>query len=151
MARAKKKAKVVLPKDVNDPLFLPNRTPSQPPEGASLETKKFPKGKVLFREGDFADNAYIIKTGAVTLSRRDRVGQDQAFLTLRTGEIVGEMSLIVDIHRTATAIIKDDCEAIVINRDSFDYHLDRLNPFILRILRLLVKRLKDTTDAYMDF
>jgi CRP/FNR family cyclic AMP-dependent transcriptional regulator len=124
-----------------------------PPRGesAALETKKFAKGTVLFREGDFADNAYIVKTGSVALSRRNRSGQDQAFLTLRTGEIVGEMALIVDIHRTATAVIKDDCEAIVINRDNFNYHLDRLNPFILRILRLLVKRLKDTTDAYMEF
>lgn len=151
MARAKKKAKIQRPKEVKDPLFVPNRSPAPAPDGAALETKKFPKGKILFREGDFADNAYIIKTGAVSLSRRNRVGQDQPFLTLRTGEIVGEMALIVDIHRTATAVIKDECEAIVINRDNFNYHLDRLNPFILRILRLLVKRLKDTTDAYMDY
>lgn len=150
MARAKKKSKTTRRKDDASDVLRP---PPPPPRGesAALETKKFSKGTVLFREGDFADNAYIVKTGSVSLSRRNRNGQDQPFLTLRTGEIVGEMALIVDIHRTATAVIKDDCEAIVINRTNFNYHLDRLNPFILRILRLLVKRLKDTTDAYMDY
>lgn len=115
-----------------------------------LQTLRFPKGHILFQEGDFADATYIITTGAVTLSRRDRHGHDQAFLTLRNSEIVGEMALIVDIRRTATATIKEDTEAIVIRREDFNFHLEKLNPFVLRILKVLVQRLKDTTDAYME-
>ncbi len=125
-------------------------TPAKNEINGQLKTRKFAKGHVLFREGDFADNAYIITTGAISLSRLDRKGKDQTFLTLRNGEIVGEMSLIIDLRRTATATIKDDTEAIVIRRDDFNYHLEKLNPFVFRILKLLVKRLKDTTDAYME-
>lgn len=126
------------------------KTPDPRPQLGQLGTQKFPKGHVLFKEGDFADNAYIISNGAVTLSRRDRAGRDQTFLTLRNSEIVGEMALIVDIRRTATATVKDDLEAIVIHRSDFNFHLEKLNPFVLRILKVLVQRLKDTTDAYME-
>ncbi|MDX2224705.1 MAG: cyclic nucleotide-binding domain-containing protein [Rhodospirillaceae bacterium] len=119
-----------------------------PPE---LVIERFAKGQVLFHEGDFADRAFVIKSGAVGLSRRTRSGEQSHFLTLRDGEIVGEMALIVDIKRTATATAREDTEAIVIGRREFDFHLEKLNPFVLRILRVLVKRLKDTTDAYMEY
>lgn len=124
--------------------------PPNPAIRGQLQTRKFAKGHVLFREGDFADNAYITTTGAISLSRLDRKGKNQTFLTLRNGEIVGEMSLIIDLRRTATATIKDDTEAIVTRRDDFNDHLEKLNPFVLRILKLLVKRPKDTSDAYME-
>jgi CRP-like cAMP-binding protein len=118
--------------------------------GDQLAVRRFAKGHVLFREGEGADNAYVIATGAVTLSRLDRSGKDMPFLTLRNGEIVGEMAMIVDMRRTATATVKDETEAIVMRRDDFNFHLEKLNPFVLRILRVLVQRLKDTTDAYIE-
>lgn len=120
------------------------------PVTGQLGTQKLAKGTVLFREGDFADKAYIITTGAITLSRLDRAGKDQPFLTLKNGEIVGEMALIVDLRRTATATVKEETQAIVMHRNDFNFHLEKLNPFVLRILRVLVQRLKDTTDAYME-
>ncbi|MCB2106576.1 MAG: cyclic nucleotide-binding domain-containing protein [Rhodobacteraceae bacterium] len=122
--------------------------PVSPPP--ALNVKSFAKGHVLFKEGDYADSAYVIVSGAVALSRRDGSGDISTFITLRDGEIFGEMALIVDIRRTATATAHEQTSVIVIGRTEFDYHLAQLNPFVLQILKGLVKRLKDTTDAYME-
>jgi CRP-like cAMP-binding protein len=116
-----------------------------------LKRRSFRAGEVLFREDDPAECAYVIVSGAVSLSRLSRGGEDRPFLTLRAEEIVGEMGLIVDLKRSATATAREDTETVVIGRDEFLSHIARLNPFIHRVLTVLVTRLKTTTDAYMEF
>ncbi|MDX2143723.1 MAG: cyclic nucleotide-binding domain-containing protein [Rhodospirillaceae bacterium] len=120
-------------------------------KAGQLRRKKFKAGVVLFHEEDAADCTYVVVSGAVSLSRLSRGGEDRPFLTLRANEIVGEMALIADGKRSATATAREDTETVVIDRAEFLSHLSRLNPFVHRVLTALVTRLKTTTDAYMEF
>lgn len=79
----------------------------------SAERVRLAKGEVLFREGDRADSAYVVAAGAVTLSRNGaekRVGR---------GALIGELALIDDIRRPATATATEPTELLKIARGLF--------------------------------
>lgn len=111
----------------------------------TIKTQKFGAGHVLFRQGDIADNCYLVRSGELSLSRADSGGTDKTFSKVEKGEVVGEMSMIGDTPRTATATVSKDIEVGVISKSEFETQLDHLNPFMKRLIRLIVRRLRDTT------
>ncbi|MCP4385946.1 MAG: cyclic nucleotide-binding domain-containing protein, partial [Hyphomicrobiales bacterium] len=62
----------------------------------------YPGGAVIMAEGDFGDAMYVIVDGAVSVSFRDRHGGERRVTDLKAGDIVGEMSLLTGMRRTAT-------------------------------------------------
>lgn len=112
---------------------------------SSIKTQTYLAGHVLFRQGDVADDCYLVREGEISLSRTSNAGEDRSFSKVRKGEIIGEMSMIGDTPRTATATVVKDVELAVISRKEFEAQLDRLNPFMRRLIRLIVQRLRNTT------
>ena len=53
--------------------------------------------------------------------------------------------MIGDTPRTATATVSKEMEAAEISKEEFEAQLERLNPFMRRLMRLIVQRLRDTT------
>ena len=99
--------------------------------------RAIPAGETVFREGEAGHEMFIVRSGAVEMRRGDRV-----LATMREGQYFGEMSMLIDSPRTATAVVVGDAELISIRRESFDAIL-RDNPAIGRsILRELAERLK---------
>ncbi len=96
-----------------------------------------PAGETVFHEGDAGHEMFIVRSGAVEMRRGDR-----PLATMRAGEYFGEMSMLIDSARSATAVVLEDAELVAIRRESFDTIL-RENPAIGRsILRELATRLK---------
>lgn len=112
-----------------------------------MKTQTYQVGHVLFRQGDIAQNCFLIKSGEIRLSRAEAGGTPMNFATIKKGEILGEMSMIGDTPRTATATISKDAELAEINREDFEAQLEHLNPFMRRLIRLIVQRLRDTTSS----
>ena len=98
---------------------------------------------VLFREGDRGGEMFYVLSGAVELSRGSEV-----IRRMEAGEYLGEMSMLIDAPRTATATIRmPGTRLIVISQDNFETIL-RENPVIVRsILVEMANRLKRTTEA----
>lgn len=113
---------------------------------AAMKTKQYKTGHILFRQGDIAQNCFLVKSGEITLSRADSGGEETPFATIKKGEILGEMSMIGDTPRTATASVAKDAELAEIDRADFEAQLEHLNPFMRRLIRLIVQRLRDTTS-----
>ena len=112
----------------------------------TAKTESFLPGYVLFRQGDIADSCFIVKSGEVELCRMDKRGKEIKFAKVKKGEILGEMSMILDTPRTATATACEKTEVAEISKDEFEVQLGRLNPFMSRLIRLIVRRLRDTTS-----
>ncbi|MEE9260561.1 MAG: cyclic nucleotide-binding domain-containing protein [Candidatus Scalindua sediminis] len=107
--------------------------------------KEFPKGTVVFTEGDPGNEMYLICSGEVKLTRKIPKGE-VVLATLGFGEFFGEMSVITNKPRTITAETISDCRLNVISKDILET-LVSSNPLVaLSILKKLVLRLENAYD-----
>jgi Fe-S-cluster-containing hydrogenase component 2/thioredoxin reductase/CRP-like cAMP-binding protein len=74
--------------------------------------------EVLFKEGDLGDSLFVLRSGGVTLSRK-QVRDDMLVSQVRSGQLVGEMALMGDPVRRETATATVASEAVEIKRKEF--------------------------------
>jgi CRP/FNR family transcriptional regulator, cyclic AMP receptor protein len=65
--------------------------------------RRWERGEVVFREGDEGDTCYLIKSGAVLLTRQHQDGRVVAISECRSGAMFGELALFRGETRSATA------------------------------------------------
>ncbi len=112
-------------------------------------TQRFPKGTVLFNEGDEGEEMYIVRSGRVAIKKRVAHGEITVAV-LEKGDFFGEMALLERIPRTAGAEMVDDGELIVIGSDIFG-DMVKSNPEIaVRMLRKYSLRLRETTKQFEE-
>jgi CRP-like cAMP-binding protein len=103
--------------------------------------KNFPKGTVLFREGDLGRDMFIIQKGKVQV--RKRVGTTEKVLAeLSDGEFFGEMALLMGMDRSATVEVIEDCKILVVGPDTFESLLKSNIEIALKMLKKMASRLR---------
>jgi CRP-like cAMP-binding protein len=118
-------------------------------EPIDFETRRFPKDTVIFNRGDHSDYAYIVQTGRVDI--KVVVGaKEEVIESLGRSDIFGEMALIDRMPRSASAIAREDTVCLVVPPRKFQECLDEADPFIYSLLRLLTRRLRNTTSLLAD-
>lgn len=112
-----------------------------------MEKKTYSEGDVIFSEGDESSEAYRLLSGNVEISITTQGGA-RSLARLSVGEFFGEMSLIDDKPRSATATALTACEVEVITEANFSARVlgepENLNLY----LRTLFDRLR-STDALL--
>lgn len=88
-------------------------TPAAPPPIGRLS--RITAGSVVFREGDMGDCAYIVRDGVVDIQRETGTGP-QYLASINTGEVFGEIALMTNQPRTATALARTDVTLEVVDR-----------------------------------
>ena len=114
-----------------------------------LDRKVFPIGEKIFRDGDSGGRAYIVQSGSVDIVKEIN-GEDVVVGTVGPGGIFGEMALIDDEPRMASAIVSDTCVCIVITRAVFQKKLNKLDPFLSGVLRILVENIRSIQAAKQE-
>ena len=107
--------------------------------------KRFPTGTVLFREGDSGEEMFILQSGKVKISKKIR-GVEKTLATLEKGEFFGEMALLNDKPRSASAETIEDCDMLVIDRKTFETLLRSNVEIAIRFIKRLADRLRETND-----
>jgi len=110
--------------------------------GDSIETRRVRAGGVIFREGERADELFVIKSGYV----RIQVG-NRAMADLAADNIFGEMALIDSEPRCATAMAITDVELVPISEKQFLFLVSQTPYFALKLMRVLAQRLRATNKA----
>jgi EAL domain-containing protein (putative c-di-GMP-specific phosphodiesterase class I) len=105
-------------------------------------TKTFEAGSLIFQEGEPGNCAYIIKEGKVELSILSN-GQHLPVAVLEKGELFGEMALIDDSVRSATAIAEEDAELLIISRNYIEQKIDSSDPTVRLLLQVVMERYRD--------
>ena len=98
-------------------------------------------GRVLTREGELAQEFFVIIEGDAEVTKGDQHLQD-----LSNGDFFGEIALIVDIPRTATVTAKTPLRFFVLSRQSFWSMLDQMPGVERKILRALARRVLTVAD-----
>jgi di/tricarboxylate transporter/CRP-like cAMP-binding protein len=114
---------------------------------AHLEPVSCADQAVIFRQDDPGDAFYLVATGHIGIYRADPVGDgDSRIRTIGPGEPFGEMALLTNRSRTATAKCETDCELLRLERSAF-LNLVREQPSVaLAIAATLSRRLADMLD-----
>lgn len=98
---------------------------------------RIPAGTVLFREGDAGDNMYVILEGEISLTINGQaLGQELE------GGIVGEMALIDESSRSATATTRTECLLAPLDIEAFITLVRKKPEFAIQVMRVLSQRLR---------
>lgn len=101
----------------------------------------FQKGEIIFFEHDLEDDAYMIKQGKVRLIKIiDGVEKYLAIIT--EGDFLGEVSLLTNNPRSATAIAVEETQAYKISKANFNLLVDSNTTIALKILTLTAERIE---------
>lgn len=103
--------------------------------------REFPAGTVLFREGDPGTEMYVIHAGRVELTR-GRGPRETVLAVLPAGEFFGEMAIVTNRPRTATATVIEDSRLLVLDAHTFETMVRGNTEIALRIIQKLAARLE---------
>ena len=101
------------------------------------DAKSFARGKAIFKRGDRGDGMYVIVEGRVEISVGRRVLE-----AIGPGSVFGEMALIDDAPRTASAIAKTTCRVLRIDARRFQSLVQKTPDFALQIMAVMANRLR---------
>ena len=108
-----------------------------------LDAVKFAAGKPVFNAGDPGDSLYVVRSGEVEIFFKNDTGDKIVLETAGPGHFFGEISLLDNGPRTASAHAKEDVEALEVDRGDLDEFL-RLHPeAALDLLTATGKRLRE--------
>ena len=107
----------------------------------TLERVQFAPGAKVFREGEPGSCAYLIEKGRIEISSINH-GQKIVVSELGPGEMFGEMALIDNQKRSATATVLEHAEMIALDRAQFESKIQVADPVLHMLLRVVLKRFR---------
>ncbi len=115
--------------------------------GDDIQNVTYPKGKVLFKQGEKGTAAYIVNSGAIGLYR-EAMGRKIPLATVRKGELFGEMAVVDNSPRMATAFAIEDSTLTVISVDMMMEKMRKTDGFIRALISMLMGNLRHVHDSH---
>ena len=107
--------------------------------GGSFAVRTVPAGALVIREGEVGDAAYIVRSGKLRVFRT--VGAtSQTLRELGPGDVFGETAIFAATPRTASVVVVEDAEMIVVTRGVIDQELASMQPWLAAFVRTLAAR-----------
>lgn len=104
--------------------------------------REFPRGAVLFREGEPGSEMFVVQQGKVVISKK--AGDvEKVLTTLGQGQFLGEMSILNHAPRSATATCAEDCRLLVVDARTFEAMVRTNSEVALRMIQTLAARLAE--------
>ncbi len=110
--------------------------------------KELPKGTVLFREGEPGKEMFVLQSGKIAISKKVR-DVEKVLAILGPGEFFGEMAIISNKPRNASAIVEQDARLLVIDPKTFEGMIRGNSEIAVRMIKKLAERLSDA-DAQIE-
>ncbi len=102
----------------------------------------FPRGAVIFKEGEPGDCMFFVIEGTVSVQIG---GADVS--RVESGEVFGEMALIDHAPRSATAVAITDCRLAAVNEKRFLRLVSEVPKFALHLMQIITHRLRRAQSA----
>ena len=83
------------------------------------KAKKYAKKEVVFREGDYANNVYLLESGKVKLSRLNDDGKELITTMLKEGDFFGYQSVLLEASQSESATVLEEAEICSISKHEF--------------------------------
>jgi len=119
--------------------------------GGACRERTYSAGSTLIKQGDTGVGLYVITNGTVHVTKA--TDPDKAELDLGTvgpGNVLGEMSLLDDLPRSATVTAVDDVTALLLPVWEFRTALRNQPNIAIRLLSTLSRRLRKAESHIHD-
>jgi len=111
-------------------------------------TRTFQPGEMIFSEFEPGDNFYLIQSGRVELVKI--IGDIERTLdVLQPSEMFGEMAILENSPRSATAIALDKVQVLEFNAQNFEILMLGNPQIALKLLKMFTKRIYDSKRRFM--
>ncbi|MCP4229159.1 MAG: Crp/Fnr family transcriptional regulator [bacterium] len=104
--------------------------------------KVYAPGDALCIEGKVGEEMFIIQSGEVRIHKRVR-DRETTLAILKAGDFFGEMAIIDNEPRSASATAVNECKIIILSRDIFESQIKTNPKIIMSILRKMSERLRN--------
>jgi CRP/FNR family cyclic AMP-dependent transcriptional regulator len=101
-------------------------------------------GNTLFMAGDSDDDCYRIEDGLLKVTMVSPSGDERILAFVGRGDIVGELSLIDGLPRSASVVAVRDATLSCLSRTAFETFAEKHPELYKSLVRLLAKRLRET-------
>ena len=105
--------------------------------------KIYGKGEVIFREGEKGHCAYLIDHGRVEI-RIGRGAESTPIAVLGVGDFFGEMAVLDNSFRSATAVALEPCELVEVSKNQISERIEDTDPIVRFLISMLINRLRDS-------
>ncbi|HYD66046.1 Crp/Fnr family transcriptional regulator [Azospirillum sp.] len=117
---------------------------------SSARLAYFPKNGVIFQKGDPGDSMMAIIRGRVKICSHSVDGKELVLNIINKGGLFGEIALLDGEPRTADAIALEETDLLVLERAQFMPFLTARPDLSLRLISVLCKRLRQTSEHLED-
>ena len=107
-----------------------------------MKRLSFDTGAVIFREGEASDAAYVVVSGQVMIVQGYGTNVAETIARLGKGDFFGEMGVIDDLPRSASAVAKGPVVCMAVDHDAFMEMLLKRPEESLELLKVLFERLR---------
>jgi CRP/FNR family transcriptional regulator, cyclic AMP receptor protein len=112
--------------------------------------RRWERGQVIFREGDTGDTCYLLRSGAVVLTREHQDGRMVALAELRAGSLFGELAMFRGETRSATAEAVEPATAVALLAGDVQRLIRRNPDLALKLLASLAERVSRTNERLLQ-
>ncbi|HVY71921.1 MAG TPA: ATP-binding protein [Verrucomicrobiae bacterium] len=116
----------------------------------TAEIRLYPTGRTVFREGDNGDGIYVIIEGWIQISAVVGQGERRALSRLGPGDFFGEMAVLDNEPRSATAMAEEETKAYFIPREDLLAMLERSPRLAVSLVREFSLRMRDFNRRYIQ-
>lgn len=117
---------------------------------AQSHERSYTRNQVLFRQGDRADELFVVDEGRVAIAQRSGDGRESVVAMLDAGALFGEMGLFDDSPRSTDARALVDTTVVVLGYEPVRVLLRDRPELLWFIVRMLTGRLRRTDEALAD-
>ncbi|MBW1808998.1 MAG: Crp/Fnr family transcriptional regulator [Deltaproteobacteria bacterium] len=107
--------------------------------------REFPVGTAIFKEGDVGNEMYVIQSGKINISKSVR-NVEKVLVTLGPGAFFGEMAIINQKPRSASAVVVEDARLLVIGPKTFETMIRGNAEIAVRMIKILAQRLQEADE-----
>jgi len=115
----------------------------------------FQGGETIFEENDTGNSLLVILSGEVRITQRANVSGEETLTMLKQGDFFGEMALLEDLPRSATAIAHSDTLILEISSEKFLHFVqkdaDSGAKILITLARILSARLREADSKIKAF
>ncbi|MBO0840495.1 MAG: Crp/Fnr family transcriptional regulator [Sciscionella sp.] len=115
-----------------------------------LEPVEFPRGHVIFNEGEPGDRLFIIASGKVKIGKKAPDGRENLLAIHGPSDMFGELSLFDPGPRTSTITAVTDVRAYTLGRPQLRKWIANRPEIAEMLLRVIARRLRRTNNMLAD-